>query len=42
MPMTISQQQALVSLLQDGDVSTIGLIKGKLLEGGQARLARTA
>jgi len=37
--MTISQQQALVSLLQDGDVSTIGLIKGKLLEGGLARLA---
>jgi regulator of sirC expression with transglutaminase-like and TPR domain len=38
MSMTLSQQQALVSLLQDGDVSTIGLIKGKLLEGGQERL----
>jgi regulator of sirC expression with transglutaminase-like and TPR domain len=37
--MTISQQQALVSLLQDGDVSTTGLIKGKLLEGGHERLA---
>jgi len=37
--MTISQQQALVSLLQDGDVSTIGLIKGKLIEGGQAHLS---
>ena len=39
MSMTISQQQALVSLLQDGDVTTVGLIKGKLLEGGQERLA---
>src|SRR5476649_520370 len=38
MPMTVSQQQALVSLLQDGDAATVGLIKGKLIEGGHARL----
>ena len=37
--MTTSQQQALVSLLQDGDAATVGLIKGKLIEGGQARLS---
>jgi regulator of sirC expression with transglutaminase-like and TPR domain len=37
--MTVSQQQALVSLLQDGDAVTIGLVKGKLIEGGQARLS---
>ncbi|MCE0482713.1 MAG: transglutaminase-like domain-containing protein [Methylacidiphilales bacterium] len=36
--MTASQQKALVSLLQDGDADTIGLIKGKLIEGGQERL----
>jgi hypothetical protein len=36
--MTASQQQALVSLLQDGDAATVGLIKGKLIEGGHTRL----
>ncbi len=36
--MTASQQQALVSLLQDGDAATLGLIKGKLIEAGQDRL----
>lgn len=36
--MTASQQQALVSLLQDGDAVTVGLIKGKLIEGGHERL----
>jgi len=36
--MKASQQQALVSLLQDGDASTVDLIKGKLIEGGSARL----
>jgi ribonuclease HII len=36
--MKASQQQALVSLLQDGDASTISLIKGKLIEGGHQRL----
>jgi len=36
--MTASQQQALVSLLHDGDAATVGLVKGKLLEGGHARL----
>jgi hypothetical protein len=37
--MTASQQQALVSLLQDGDAATIGLVKGQLIQGGDARLA---
>ena len=37
--MTVSQQQALVSLLQDGDAATIGLVKGQLIQGGDARLA---
>jgi hypothetical protein len=37
--MTASQQQALVSLLQDGDAATVGLVKGQLIEGGDARLA---
>lgn len=36
--MTASQQQALVSLLQDGDAATVGLVKGQLIEGGQDRL----
>ncbi len=36
--MTASQQQALVSLLQDGDAVTVDLVKGKLIEGGHARL----
>lgn len=36
--MKASQQHALVSLLEDGDASTIGLVKGKLIEGGHARL----
>ena len=36
--MTASQQQALVSLLQDGDAVTVGLVKGKLIEGGHERL----
>lgn len=36
--MTASQQQALVSLLKDGDASTVGLVKGKLIEGGDAHL----
>ena len=36
--MTASQQQALVSLLQDGDAATVGLVKGKLIEGGHERL----
>src|SRR5882724_2000388 len=36
--MTTSQQMALVSLLQDGDAATVGLVKGKLLEGGKERL----
>jgi hypothetical protein len=36
--MKTSQQQALVSLLQDGDASTVRLVKGKLIEGGDARL----
>ena len=36
--MTASQQQALVSLLQDEDAATVGLVKGKLIEGGHARL----
>ena len=37
--MTASQQQALVSLLQDGDAATVGLVKGQLIQGGDARLA---
>jgi hypothetical protein len=37
--MTASQQQALVSLLQDGDAATVGLVKGQLIEGGDACLA---
>ena len=37
--MTASQQQALVSLLQDGDAVTVGLVKGQLIQGGNARLA---
>jgi len=36
--MTVSQQQALVSLLQDGDAVTVDLVKGKLIEGGHACL----
>ena len=36
--MTDSQQKALVSLLQEGDETTVGLVKGKLLEGGHAHL----
>jgi hypothetical protein len=36
--MTASQRQALVSLLEDGDAATVGLIKGKLIEGGHSRL----
>jgi len=40
--MTTSQQQALVSLLQDGDAATIGLVKGQLIQGGDARLAEYA
>jgi hypothetical protein len=40
--MTVSQQQALVSLLQDGDAATIGLVKGQLVQGGDARLAEYA
>ena len=40
--MTSSQQQALVSLLQDGDAATVGLVKGQLIEGGDARLAEYA
>ena len=40
--MTASQQQALVSLLQDGDAATVGLVKGQLIEGGDARLAEYA
>jgi hypothetical protein len=36
--MTASQQQALVSLLQDGDAATVNLVKGKLIEGGHERL----
>jgi hypothetical protein len=40
--MTASQQQALVSLLQDGDAATIGLVKGQLIQGGDARLAEYA
>ena len=37
--MTASQQQALVSLLQDGDAATVGLVKGQLVQGGDACLA---
>src|SRR5271170_7419587 len=37
--MTASQQQAIVSLLQDGDAATVGLVKGQLIQGGDARLA---
>src|SRR5271168_5513646 len=40
--MTASQQQALVSLLQDGDADTVGLVKGQLIQGGDARLAEYA
>lgn len=36
--MKASQQQALVSLLQDGDAATVGLVKGQLIEGGHERL----
>ena len=36
--MTSSQKKALVSLLQEGDAATVGLVKGKLIEGGQANL----
>ena len=36
--MTDSQQKALVSLLQEGDEATVGLVKGKLIEGGHAHL----
>ena len=37
--MTDSQQRALVSLLQDGDAATVGLVKGQLMQGGEACLA---
>ena len=37
--MTTSQQQALVSLLQDGDADTIGMVKGQLLEGGAEKVS---
>jgi hypothetical protein len=37
--MTVPQQQALVSLLQDGDAATVGLVKGQLMQGGEACLA---
>jgi hypothetical protein len=40
--MTASQQQALVSLLQDGDTATVGLVKGQLIQGGDACLAEYA
>ncbi|MCE0524015.1 MAG: transglutaminase-like domain-containing protein [Methylacidiphilales bacterium] len=40
--MTVSQQQALVSLLQDGDAATVGLVKGQLIQGGDERLAEYA
>jgi len=40
--MTVSQQQALVSLLQDGDAATVGLVKGQLIQGGDAHLAEYA
>jgi regulator of sirC expression with transglutaminase-like and TPR domain len=36
--MTMSQQKALVSLLEEGDAATVGLVKGKLLEGGHENL----
>jgi regulator of sirC expression with transglutaminase-like and TPR domain len=36
--MTTSQQLALVSLLQDGDNATIGMVKDQLLEGGAPRV----
>jgi regulator of sirC expression with transglutaminase-like and TPR domain len=36
--MTTSQQQALVSLLQDGDADTVGMVKGQLLEGGPDKI----
>jgi regulator of sirC expression with transglutaminase-like and TPR domain len=36
--MTTSQQQALVSLLQDGDADTVGLVKGQLLESGTEKV----
>jgi hypothetical protein len=36
--MKASQQQALVSLLQDGDADTVDMVKGKLIEGGHTRL----
>ena len=36
--MTVSQQKALVSLLDDGDAATVGLVKGQLIEGGDACL----
>jgi hypothetical protein len=37
--MTVSQQEALVSLLQDGDATTVGLVKGQLIQGGDSCLA---
>jgi regulator of sirC expression with transglutaminase-like and TPR domain len=37
--MTQSQQKALVSLLQEGDAATVGLVKGQLIEGGHEQLA---
>jgi regulator of sirC expression with transglutaminase-like and TPR domain len=37
--MTLSQQKALVSLLQDEDADTVGLVKGKLIEGGHTQLS---
>jgi len=36
--MKASQQQALISLLQTGDIETLGLVKGRLIEGGQEHL----
>ena len=37
--MTASQKKALVSLLQDADADTVGLVKGKLIESGDANLS---
>jgi regulator of sirC expression with transglutaminase-like and TPR domain len=37
--MTTSQKKALVSLLQDGDADTVGLVKGKLIESGHTHLS---
>src|SRR5579871_883919 len=37
--MTTSQQLALVSLLQDGDAVTVGMVKTQLLGGGPQKVA---